>query len=100
MKVNCFLTVNSRGSVKVTKNKPGLNFDEIAISVNLEVPDAFFHKPQIQATISLPESAATKQSIDAEVLENLEKSIIQNTGIRVQFSALPEEESNNTKSEA
>ena len=86
MKLKFYLTVNSRGSVKTTKTKPALDWDEIAINCNLELPDALFKKPSMEATIIIPDEAALPQIITAETANNIKEAIEQAAGINVRIS--------------
>jgi hypothetical protein len=45
-----------------------MNVDEIAILLNLEIPDALFTKPKLIAEIKVPEKAVSQEQITAEDL--------------------------------
>lgn len=92
MKINFYLTVNSRGGVKTTKAKPDLIFDEVTIKMNLEIPDMLFQKPQLTASISIPDSAAVPKEIDVEMQDNIQDAIEAATGLNVRLSIQSEEE--------
>ena len=53
MKVKGWLTINNRGTMKVTKNKPGLDWNEISMMLNIELTDNLFKRPAIQANIKI-----------------------------------------------
>jgi len=57
--------------------------DEVAVSVTLEIPDQMFRKPQINATIRIPDEAATPHEIEAGVLDNVKEAIETSTGLQV-----------------
>ncbi len=86
MKLNYYLVVSKSGTVRAVKNKPNLGFDEIAIYHNLELPDALFKKPTLEATIMIPEYAALPQIIEADVVENVKDAIANATGLEVRIS--------------
>lgn len=92
MKSNFYLTVNSRGGVKVTKNRPNVDFDEISIRMDLDVPDMLFKKPQLTASITIPESAAVPKEIDVEMQDNIQNAIETATGLNVRLTIQKEEE--------
>jgi len=92
MKTDFFLTINSRGGVKTTKNRPGLDFDEVAIKMTMEVPDMLFKKPQLTASIIIPESAATPKEIDVEMRDNIQDAIETVTGMEVKLTIQSEGE--------
>lgn len=71
------------GAVRVTKTKPSLTADEIAIELNLEIPDALFMKPSLVANITVPQSEALNSEIPCEVLDNIVQSIQELSGMSV-----------------
>lgn len=86
MKVDFFLAVNDNKRVRVTKTRPALEFNEVAISLSLELPDALFRKPQLQASIVIPKEAAAPQQIEADVVNNVREAIEQASGMEVKIS--------------
>lgn len=92
MKITFYLVVNRNGTVKTYKNRPGLSWDEIAIRQNLTLPDALFQKPQLEATVIIPDEAALPTLIDAEVVVNVKEAIEQASGMEVRLSVISAEE--------
>ncbi|MVM33618.1 hypothetical protein GO755_26505 [Spirosoma sp. HMF4905] len=92
MKTNFFLVVNSKGSIKALKTKPGLNWDEIAISVSLNLPTSLFQKPQLNAVIDVPDTAIQPLTIETDVANNIQGAIEQATGyeVRLTLNTTPE----------
>lgn len=88
MKLPFFLTINSKGSVKATKNKPSLDWNEISIQMNLILPDALFRKPQLSANITIPDEAAVSKVISADVQDNVKEAIEQATGMEVKLNLI------------
>lgn len=86
MKTHFYLTVNSKGSVKTTKGKPSLNWDEVAISLRLELPDALFKKPALSASIQVSENDVQPKIISPEVIQNIQESILEHSGIELKLS--------------
>lgn len=93
MKKSFYLIVNSNGTTKTTKTRPALNWNEIAISVNLDIPDMLFQKPQLNATIVVPESAAAPKEIDVEIQDNIKNAIEVASGMQVRLTIEDKEES-------
>lgn len=91
MKIQFYLVVNSNGTVKVVKNKPALQWNEISIKQNLELPNALFQKPHLEATVKIPDDAAMPNQIDADVIENAKEAIEQATGLEVRLSVISDE---------
>lgn len=83
MKTSFYLKVNSRGGITTAKNRPGLDWDEVAISVNMEIPDMLFKKPQLNAPIVVPEIAAVPKEIDAEMCDNIQSAIETAVGLQL-----------------
>lgn len=86
---------NPKYLFRVTKTSPSLDKNEIALRIEVNVPDAVFEKPQLEATINVPEEAVNAPVISAEVVDNVEEIIKQNTGFEVKLNLVkPEEEEN------
>lgn len=74
--------VKGRPSVRVTKNKPSLEKNEVPVKMRLELPIGLFQRPQITAQIKVPDSEA-KPHISASVADNIADIIRQETGLNV-----------------
>jgi hypothetical protein len=59
MRVNCHLIVNQRGTARAVKGLPKLDTDEIAIGINLTIPDAYFQRPYPVIEIKVPDPRET-----------------------------------------
>ena len=93
MKVQKWLTISRSGTAKISVNRPYMNVDEIAILLNLEVPDVLFTKPKLIAEIKVPEKAVNQEQIAAEVTDNIEEAIKNVTGLETRASVVePSEE--------
>ncbi len=88
MKVQKWLTINSRGSARLTQTKPHLDWNEISIALEVNLPDALFDKPRLEARIDIPEEAATPNLIDAHVVENVQEAIKQATGLEFSINVI------------
>lgn len=96
MRTNCYIIVagNRRhswvepGAIRLTKNKPPrLAGNEIAVKLSLDIPDGLFLKPTLEASVSIPDSAALGTVITAEVQDNIAQIIKEQTGFNVCVSA-------------
>lgn len=65
IKIKAFLVISSSGSLRVVKTRPALSNNEIALTLNLEIPNVFFERLMPTANIVVPKEAIT--SIDPEV---------------------------------
>lgn len=53
MKVSNWLVINRNGVKTVRKSKPALEWDEIAVKLNIEIPNELFQRPTIEATVKV-----------------------------------------------
>lgn len=91
MKVHKWLTINSRRSARLTQSKPNLTSDEIAIKLDINVPDELFRKPRLEAKIDIPKEAAGPDKITSEVVENVKEAIESATGLTFSINVIKEE---------
>lgn len=75
MKTKFYLNVRKSGSVRVSKTKVALHTDEIAVAMEIEIPNSIFIKPIISGKITVTEDMVMSNEIDADVKENIEKAI-------------------------
>jgi hypothetical protein len=75
----------------MTTENPALAANEVAVKVTLELPDAVFEKPAFEAKIEIPEAAVSKPVINAEVVDNVQEIIKQNTGFTVKLELIEKE---------
>lgn len=95
MKIKKWLTVNSKGASRLTAGKPGLDWDEVTIQLSIDLPDALFKRPRLEANITVPDEAAASETINAVVSDNVQEAIEQATGLT--FSVAIVEPANNGK---
>ena len=91
MKVEQWLSVNKNGITKVRKTKPFLEWDEIAIKIKLDVPDELFRRPTIEATLAIKD--VPNNAYDPEIVVNTKELIEQQTGAKINFTVVHEEDS-------
>lgn len=53
MKISSWITINNRGSCKLTKGKPRLDHNEVCMKLNIEIPNSVFQRPLLQANIKI-----------------------------------------------
>jgi len=81
MKVKKWLIVNSKGACRLAVNKPGIDWNEVAIHLEVDLPDALFKKPRLEAKITVPDEAAASDVISAIVSDDIREAIEQATGL-------------------
>lgn len=92
MKITFHLIVGANGSTKTVKSKPRLGHNEIAIAMNLTLPDMLFKKPMLSADVVIPDKAAVPANISAEVANNIKESIQAVTGLDVKIQVFNPED--------
>ena len=92
MNVNAWLTINNRGSVKVTKTQPGIDWNEVSIKINVDLPDELFRRPRLKASITIPKEAAITEEINAKTIEDCKEAIKTVTGLEMNISVIKHEE--------
>lgn len=63
MIVNGFLIIDDRGSVRMTKGRPYLRNNEVAVQIKINVPDAFFERMIPVVEIDLPKEAVAEPDV-------------------------------------
>ena len=95
MRITSYLIIKKtspyRASVRVTKTTPNLDFNEVSMKLNLEVPDELFSKPRLEASIAIPKEAVSPEIIEADVIDNIQDTIKQNTGVEVKLNLVSQE---------
>ena len=99
MNISSYLCIKKTGSkyaprysVRVTKTSPALDFNEIAMKLSLQIPDEIFEKPQLSASITVPKEAVSAPVIEAEIIDNVEQIIEQQTGFKVKLEVVSKDE--------
>ena len=90
MKIKKWFTINQRGSTRITQTKPGIEWDEISILLEVNLPDALFKKPRLEAKIDIPEEAARSDTLSCDVIENVKEAIEQSTGLTFAINVIEE----------
>jgi len=53
MKIQNWLTINNRGSTRITKSKPNIQWNEVSMKLNIEIPNSLFERPLLTANIKI-----------------------------------------------
>jgi hypothetical protein len=72
MKQTIFLAINRRGTMRLTKNSPGLDRGEIAIRLELNIPDSLFRDyiPTARLTIDPDQVIRAEPTVELLVPED------------------------------
>ena len=84
MKLHGYLNIKPSGAARFTIKKVGLEWNEIAIEINVKIPDIFFERPIIQATITVSEDLIPKRQ-PVEMILNTKEMIEESTGVKIEF---------------
>lgn len=95
MKKTSWLIVDKNGIHSVRKTKPSLGWNQIAVAVNLEIPDELFKRPTIAATLKIEDVPLAE--FNPEVIVNTKELIEQQTGAKIEFTVLYKKEEAETK---
>jgi len=84
MKVSNWLVINKNGVKAVRKTKPPLGWDEIAIKINLDIPNELFQRPTLEATVQVIDvpNMAYKPDVILDTVDLIE----QQTGAKINFT--------------
>lgn len=80
-----------KNTPKVSKGKPGVDWNEIAMRLEINLPDALFSKPALEAVVTIPESVVMTPTIQSETVLNVQSAIETATGMEVRISLVPQE---------
>ena len=89
MYASFYLTVSRGGSIRLTKSKPNLKFNEISMKMELSVPDRIFERPTIKGEIRISDDAVAPAELRPEVILQTKELIEQATGFKVELIAVP-----------
>lgn len=78
--------------LRVTRKKPSTGPEEIAVKVTMSIPDALFERPEVEASIVVPASGERSTVVTAEVCDNIETIIRQQTGLSVSVRAVDQDD--------
>lgn len=95
MEIRKWLTISSRGAARLTQGKPTISWNEVSILLNIDLPDALFKKPRLEAKIEIPEEAVGPDCLSSEVVENVQEAIEQATGLNFSINVIKSEEKEN-----
>lgn len=83
MNEQAWITVNASGSMRLTKARPAMRWDEISLQIDVTIPDEMFRRPHLQASIKVPDEAVQQRVISTDVIDNVQESIRQATGLEI-----------------
>lgn len=92
-----YLVVSERGSMRVLKSVPALNWDEIAIKMKLDIPDEIFKRPQLSASIKIPKDVVLTKVIEADIVDNIKEIFKAGTDLNINLTIVDSEDKEDGK---
>lgn len=96
VQVECYLVIGQKFSpngytqgkptIRTAKNKPHCAGHEVAIALNLILPNGLFQRPALEATICVPDGQAPV-TITPEIEQNIADTLKEQFGIVLNISA-------------
>lgn len=83
---NFFVVLNKKGFVRANKTYPDLRTGEFTVEITATVPDAFFIRPRLRATLVVAEDAIQAPGVSTEIVEGIRQSVKAGTGIDLNIS--------------
>ena len=90
MKFINWLIINKNGIKAVRRTKPALDYNEIAVKINLDIPKELFERPSIEATLKI--DGVPNNAYKPDLIVNTVDLIEQQTGARIEFKVLDTKE--------
>ena len=81
-----------RTSAGLTKKKPNLDADQVAVKVSVSLPVSLFVRPALEATLTVPPGSVAPPVIDLEIHDTVEEVLRDRTGFDVRVCAANEED--------
>ena len=99
MRIQKFLVITALKSrysgfnhkIEIREKTPSLDGMQIAVKLDIEIPDALFQRPTLEAKMTIPEEAVPKLSLDANVTENISRLIKDATGLTMKVTVVEQE---------
>ncbi len=81
MKLSKWLIVSNKGSTRIIGSKPKVDWNEVAIKLNVEIPDIVFQRPMIEANVKIKGEFNNVSNIEVE--GNLKEMIEHNENLHL-----------------
>ena len=69
MKASVYLIADRKGVVRMTKTRPALHRQEIAVQLNITIPDSSFLAPFLTASLNVAESQVIQPIVELEITD-------------------------------
>jgi|SRR5581483_3900329 len=101
MKIDKYIIVSASPSrfgqsfkphLRMVERTPTLKGNEVGLRLLIELPDALFKRPTLEAKFSVDEKMVPKIEITPGVIKNMENLIKENIGMNVHIDLVPHPE--------
>lgn len=93
-----YLVITKSGSswkknykIEIKERFPSLTGNQIGLRLKLEIPDALFERPILEATMKVPTEAVPKITITPQITDNIERIIREATGLQMKVGIVEHE---------
>lgn len=81
-----------REKTRLAERVPTLEGNEISLRLELDIPDAVFQRPQLEARMTIPDTAVKDINITPDITDNISQIIKEATGLTMVVSVIKQEE--------
>lgn len=78
---------------RLTQKAPVLDADEVAVYLDVHLPDTLFKKPALTAEIQVPEDQVNQPVISADIVDNIAEEVGKQLGVELSIAVVePQQE--------
>jgi len=85
MKLKKYLVINENGSCAIKANQPNLQWNEISVLLEINIPSSVFQRPAITAKLTINENQVRPEEITIEMKNEIQDLVLQNLGIELRI---------------
>ena len=71
--------------VTATRGKPAVNKNQVAMRINIDIPDSYFETPELAASIIIPADQVNKPIITPAIQNNIAEELTKQLGVTVRL---------------
>lgn len=86
-----YLNIKSNGACRFTKGRAGLDWNEIAMRISMDIPQELFRRPLLEARIEVSKDLIPKPQ-PTELILKTKDLIEESTGAKIEFTVIPYDE--------
>ncbi len=78
-----WIKISSTGTVSKSNNQPTTTQNEVAMKLNIDLPDDLFKRQHLEATMQIPGTVVNRQTLTPIVIDNIAEAIRTSTGLDI-----------------